>query len=144
MEFLEKLEFFLRTFENRFIFNLFDVLLCGIIVLVILWAWRAQTKTIPVRNQLLLLLAFSSLGASFATKALSSGAFIFMRSRLPVASFESVFHMFQAGGWLLLAASAYHSPRLRHSRTPIPGQLVFFFLLLSLPASLCLFVELGR
>jgi len=27
------------------------MLLCGIIVLVILRVWRAQTKTIPVRNQ---------------------------------------------------------------------------------------------
>ncbi len=144
MEPLEKLEFFSRTFENRFIFNLFDVLLCGIIVLVILRAWRAQTKTIPVRNQLLLLLAFSSLGASFATKALSSGAFIFMRYRLPVASFESVFHMFQAGAWLLLAASAYHSPRLRHSRTPLPGQLFFFFLLVAVPALLFLSGSFGK
>src|SRR6266542_3593850 len=144
MEPLEKLEFFSRTFENRFIFNLFDVLLCGIIVLVILRAWRAQTKTIPVRNQLLLLLAFSSLGASFATKALSSGAFIFMRYRLPVASFESVFRMFQAGAWLLLAASAYHSPRLRHSRTPLPGQLFFFFLLVAVPALLFLSGSFGK
>jgi signal transduction histidine kinase len=144
MEPLEKLELFSRTFENRFIFNLFDVLLCGIIVLVILRAWRAQTKTIPVRNQLLLLLAFSSLGASFATKALSSGAFIFFRYRLPVASFESVFHMFQAGAWLLLAASAYPSPRLRQSRAPIPGQLFLFFLLLSLPALLFLSGSLGN
>ncbi|HAF24232.1 MAG TPA: hypothetical protein DCK93_15220 [Blastocatellia bacterium] len=144
MEPLEKLELFSRTFENRFIFNLFDVLLCGIIVLVILRAWRAQTKTIPVRNQLLLLLAFSSLGASFATKALSSGAFIFFRYRLPVAPFESVFHVFQASAWLLLAASAYPSPRVRQSRAPIPGQLFLFFLLLSLPVLLFLFGSLGN
>src|SRR6266511_4243716 len=105
MEPLEKLELFSRTFENTFIFNLFDVLLCGIIVLVILKAWRGQTKTIPVRNQLLLLLAFSFLGASFATKALFSGAFVFFRYRLPLASFESLFHIFQAVAWLLLALS---------------------------------------
>jgi signal transduction histidine kinase len=144
MQPLEKLELFSRTFENRFIFSLFDVLLCGIIVLVILRAWRAQTKTIPVRNQLLLLLAFSSLGASFATKALLSGAFIFFRYRLPVASFESAFHMFQAGAWLLLAASAYPAPELRRSRALIPGQWFFFFLLLSLPALLLLSGSLGN
>jgi signal transduction histidine kinase len=144
MEPLEKLELFSRTFENRFIFNLFDVLLCGIIVLVILRAWRAQTKTIPVRNQLLLLLAFSTLGASFATKALLPGAFIFFRYRLPVAPFESVFHMFQAGAWLLLAASAYPSPRVRQSRAPIRGQLFLLFLLLSLPALLFLSGSLGN
>jgi signal transduction histidine kinase len=142
MEPLEKLEFFSRTFENRFIFNLFDVLLCGIIVLVILRAWRAQTKTIPVRNQLLLLLAFSSLGASFATKALSSGAFIFFRYHLPVASFESAFHVFQTSAWLLLVASAYPSPRVRQSRAPMP-QWSVFFLLLSLFALLVLFGWLG-
>src|SRR6266508_6455426 len=144
MEPLDKLELFSRTFENRFLFNLFDVLLCGIIVLVILRAWRAQTKTIPVRNQLLLLFAFSTLGASFATKALLPGAFIFFRYRLPVAPFESVLQMFQAGAWLLLAASAFPSPRLRQSRAPIRGQLVFFFLLLSLPALLFLSGSLGN
>ncbi len=140
---MEKLELFSRTFENRFIFNLFDVLLCGIIVLVILRAWRAQTKAIPVRNQLLLLLAFSSLGASFATKAVSSGAFIFFRHHLPGAAFEAVFHMFQAGAWLLLAASAYPSPWLRRSRARIPSQLILLFLLLSLPALLFLSGSLG-
>ena len=144
METLRRLEFFSQTFENRFIFNLFDVLLCGIIVLVILRAWRTQTKTIPVRNQLLLLLSFSSLGASFATKALSSGAFIFFRYRLPVAFFESVFHLFQAGAWLLLAASAYPSPRLRRSKALIPVQLFLAFLLLSLSALLFLPVSLGN
>ena len=144
MEPLEKLQLFSRTFENRFIFSLFDVLLCGIIVLVILRAWRAQTKTIPVRNQLLLLLAFSSLGASFATNALLSGTFIFFRYRLPVASFESAFHMFQAGAWLLLAASAYPAPGRRQSRALIPGQLFFFLLLLSLPALLFLSGSLGN
>jgi signal transduction histidine kinase len=132
METLEKLELFSQTFENRFIFNLFDVLLCGIIVLVILRAWRAQTKIIPVRNEFLLLLAFSSLGASFTGNALFSGAFIFFRYRLPVAFFESVFHMFQAGAWLLLAASAYQSPRLRQSRARISSQLSFLFLLIPL------------
>lgn len=144
METLRKLELFSQTFENRFIFNLFDVLLCGIIVLVILRAWRAQTKTIPVRNQLLLLLSFSSLGASFATKALSSGAFIFFRYRLPEASFESVFHLFQAGAWLLLAASAYPSPRLRQSRALIPVQLFLASLLLLLTALLFLPGSLGN
>lgn len=144
MEPLEELQLFSRTFENRFIFNLFDVLLSGIIVLVILRAWRAHTKSIPVRNQLLLLLAFSSLGASFFTKALLPGAFIFFRYRLPVAAFESVFHMCQAAAWLLLAASTYPSPRLRQSRTRIPPQFFVLFLLLSLAALLFLSGSLGH
>ena len=135
MESVQKLELFSRTFENRFIFSLFDVLLCGIIVLVILRAWRAHTKTIPVRNQFLLLLAFSSLGASFATKAIFSGAFIFFRYRLPLTSFEAVFHLFQAVTWILLAASAYQSPRFSRSGRLIPTQLsvLFFSPLLLLP-----------
>lgn len=144
MEPLEELQLFSLTFENRFIFNLFDVLLSGIIVLVILRAWRAHTKSIPVRNQLLLLLAFSSLGASFFTKALLPGAFIFFRYRLPVAAFESVFHMCQAAAWLLLAASTYPSPRLRQSRTRIPPQFFVLFLLLSLAALLFLSGSLGH
>lgn len=135
MESVQKLELFSRTFENRFIFSLFDLLLCGIIVLVILRAWRAHIKIIPIRNQFLLLLAFSSLGASFATKALFSGAFIFFRYRLPLTGFEAVFHLFQAVTWILLAMSAYQSPRSSRSGRLIPTQLsvLFFSPLLLLP-----------
>ena len=110
MDSLQRLELFSRTFENRFIFNLFDVLLCGIIVLVVLRGWRAQTKSIPASNQFLLLLAFSCLGASFATQAIFSGAFVFFRQRLIENEFEFIFHVFQASAWLLLAASTYQRP----------------------------------
>src|SRR6266498_637774 len=128
MESLERLELFSRTFENRFIFNLFDVLLCGIIVLVILRAWRAQTKTIPVRNQLLLLLAFSSLGASFASQAIFSGAFVFFRQRLTENEFEFIFHVFQASAWVLLAASTYQPPGKRRSSVTTAHQSVLLIL----------------
>ena len=107
MESLQKLELFTRTFENSFIFNLFDVLLCGIIVLVVLRGWRARTKNIPVSNQFLLLLSFCFLGTSFAAQAIFSGAFVFFRQRLAASQFEVIFHMFQASAWLLLAASTY-------------------------------------
>src|SRR5215470_13358215 len=140
MESVQKLELFTRTLENRFIFSLFDVLLCGIIVLVILRAWRAHTKTIPVRNQFLLLLAFSSLGASFATKTVFSGAFIFFRYRLPLTGFGTIFHLFQTVAWILLAASVYQSPRFRRSGTLIPMQLSVLFLCSLSP--LLLFPEL--
>ncbi|HSQ23859.1 MAG TPA: ATP-binding protein [Pyrinomonadaceae bacterium] len=113
VESLQKLELFTRTFENRFIFNLFDVLLCGIIVLVVLRGWRARTKNIPVSNQSLLLLAFSCLGASFAVQAIYSGAFVFFRQRLTENEFEFIFHVFQAAAWLLLATSTYQSPHTR-------------------------------
>src|SRR6516164_246290 len=107
MESLQKLELFTRTFENRFIFNLFDVLLCGIIVLVVLRGWRARTKNIPISNQFLLLLAFCCLGASFAIQAVYSGAFVFVRQRLTENEFELAFHVFQASAWVLLATSTY-------------------------------------
>src|SRR5512141_68072 len=113
MEHLANLELFSRTFENRFIFNLFFVLLCGIIVLVVMRGWRARTKNIPVNNQFLLLLAFSCLGASFASQAIFSGAFVFFRQHLTEREFEFIFHIFQAAAWVLLAASTYDSPRKR-------------------------------
>src|SRR6266498_3589590 len=69
MEPLEKLELFSRTFENTFIFNLFDVILCGIIVLAILKAWRGQTKPVPVRNQLLLLVRAIAVSARVAHRS---------------------------------------------------------------------------
>ena len=103
----QELELFTRTFENRFIFNLFDVLLCGIIVLVVLRGWRARTKSIPVSNLFLLLLSFFCLGTSFAAQAIWSGAFVFFRQHLPENEFEVLFHIFQASAWLLLAGSTY-------------------------------------
>ena len=111
MEALQKLELFTRTFENRFIFNLFDVLLCGIIVLVVLRGWRARTQNIPASNQFLLLLAFCSVGASFAIQAIYSGAFVFFRQRFSENEFEFAFHVFQASAWLLLATSTYQSAK---------------------------------
>lgn len=126
MESLQKLELFTRTFENRFIFNLFNVLLCGIIVLVVLRGWRAQTKNIPVSNQFLLLVAFSCLGASFATQAIFSGAFVFFRQRLTENEFEFIFHVFQASAWLLLAASTYQRRRRRKLSAAAVQQCVVF------------------
>jgi signal transduction histidine kinase len=115
VESLQKLELFTRTFENRFIFNLFDLLLCGIIVLVVLRGWRARTKSIPVSNQFLLLLAFSCLGGSFAVQAIYSGAFVFFHQRLPENEFEFIFHVFQAAAWTLLATSTYQSRKGRQA-----------------------------
>ena len=152
MEPLEKLELFSRTFENRFIFNLFDVLLCGIIVLVILRGWRAQTRVTPHRNQLLFLFGFSLLGASFATQAIFSGAFVFVRRHLPEAPFDYLFHAFQASAWLLLAASAYRRPA--HHQPTLPAQLpALMFIPISLfvstslpgfPSKAILVVDLGN
>ncbi|HLG18015.1 MAG TPA: ATP-binding protein [Blastocatellia bacterium] len=110
MEFLGNLELFSRTLENRFVFYLFDLLLCGIILLVIVRGWRTRARILPSKNQLFLLLAFLSLGASFALGAVFTGAFFFFRSRLPETSFELLMHIFHAGAWLLLATSAYHQP----------------------------------
>ncbi len=128
MESLQKFELFTRTFENRFIFNLFDVLLCGIIVLVVLRGWRAQTKNIPVRNQFLLLLAFSCLGASFAVQAIFSGAFVFFRQRLTENEFEFIFHIFQASAWILLAVSTYQRSGRRRPTVTTAHQSVLLIL----------------
>ena len=128
MEFLGKLELFSRTFDNRFVFSLFDALLCGVIVLVIIRGWRqettfskalafsAGTKVLPTLHQLLLPLAFSCLGASFALEAIFAGASFFLRSRLPAPAVELLFHTLQAGAWLLLAMSAYSRPAPRPIR----------------------------
>ena len=118
VESLQKVGLFTRTFENRFIFNLFDLLLCGIIVLVVLRGWRARTKNIPVSNQFLLLLAFSYLGGSFAVQSIYSGAFVFFHQRLPENEFEFIFHVFQTSAWILLATSTYQS---RKGRQPKVG-----------------------
>ncbi len=106
MELLEKLELFSRTTENRFVFSLFDLLLCGVIVLVILRGWRSQTETLTRKNRFFLFLAFICLGASFALGAAYAGFFLFLQIRLPKLSFDLLAHAFQAGAWLLLAASA--------------------------------------
>ncbi len=110
MELLEKLELFSRTTENQFVFSLFDLLLCGVIVLVILRGWRSQTESFARKNQFFLFLAFTCLGASFGLGAAYAGFFLFLEIRLPELSFDLLAHAFQAGAWLLLAASAHLRP----------------------------------
>ena len=114
MELLAKLELFSRTLENRFVFSLFDLLLCGIILLVIVRGRWTQARAFSVRSRVLLFLAFSSLGASFFLGAVYAGAFLFFRSHLPEGPFDLLIHSFWAGSWLLLAASAHHRPPQGH------------------------------
>lgn len=135
VDFLGKLELFSRTGENRFVFNLFDLLLCGIIILVILWRWRARAAPVPVRSQLFLFLAFLCLGASFAVGAALTGAFFFFQKRFSEAPFDVLTHSLQVTAWLLLAASAYdRSPRGKFKPTPWQG---------SFSTPLLLFATLG-
>ncbi|MBI1747506.1 MAG: hypothetical protein HYR55_13085 [Acidobacteria bacterium] len=110
MDFLGKVDLFSRTVENRFVFHLFDLLLCGVIVLVILRGWRRHPRWVSTKNQVWLFLGFSSLGASFAGGAIFAGALLFFQRRLPEAPFDLVTHALQAGAWVLLAASTYHRP----------------------------------
>ncbi len=110
MNFLEKLELFSPTVENRFVFQLFDVLLCGVIVLVIARTWRARLRPVPVRNQLFLFLTFCCLGASFALGAIFSGGFLFFQVHVPAAPFDFFSHLLQFVAWVLLAAAAYQRP----------------------------------
>ncbi len=117
MDFLNKIELFSRTGENSFVFNLFDLLLCGVIVLVSLRGWRGLPRAISRRSQLFLLLAFCSLGGAFAVSAAFAGGFLFFRTRLPQVPFDLLSHTLQALGWLLLAASVSQRPTSRHGKT---------------------------
>lgn len=121
MEILGKFELFSRTAENRFIFNLFDLLLCGVIVLVIYRGWQAQQKLASRRHQVFLFLAFFTLGASFALGAVRAGAFLFAQKRLPEAPFDLLTHMLHTSAWLMLAASALHRPT-RGQQGPVSFQ----------------------
>lgn len=111
MELWGRMELFSRTLENRFIFYLFDLLLCGIIALVIIRRWRFPGKEPPGKSQILLFLAFSSLGASFAVAAAYAGAVFFLRSRLSEAPFDFLMHALWAAAWVLLLRGAYR-PRV--------------------------------
>lgn len=114
-------ELFSPTVENRFVFNLFDLLLCGVILLVVLRGWRlgrSDGRADPGRDPLFLFLAFSSLGASFAVGAVTSGAVLFFQLRRPDAVFDVLSHALQAGAWLLLASGAGLRPR-RPSWVPL-------------------------
>jgi signal transduction histidine kinase len=110
MDLSGELELFSRTPENRFIFSLFDLLLCGVIVLVIIRGWRAQRTAAFGPSQFLLLLAFVCLGASFGLEATFAGASFFLSTRLPEALFDLLSHTFQAAAWVLMAASIYREP----------------------------------
>ncbi len=107
MELLGKIELFSPTAENRFVFSLFDLLLCGVILFVIFWRWRAKTAPVPFRSQLFLFLAFASLGASFTVVAGSTGSLFFLQRRFSAAPIGVLTHSLEAAAWLLLAACAY-------------------------------------
>jgi signal transduction histidine kinase len=110
MEFLGEIEMFSRTFDNIFVFNLFNLLLCGVIVLVILRGWRARSVATSTRNRLYLLLAFTCLGASFGLGAIFAGAFFLFRKSIPEAFCNLLIHALWASAWLMLIASAYQRP----------------------------------
>lgn len=124
MEILGRMELFSRTLENRFIFHLFDLLLCGIIALVIIRRWRSPGKEPPGKSQIFLFLAFSSLGASFAVAAAYAGAVFFLQSRLSEAPFDFLMHVLWAAAWLLLLTGAYRSrvssPLMGDTGAPAP------------------------
>ncbi|HSE98440.1 MAG TPA: hypothetical protein VLD57_09270, partial [Blastocatellia bacterium] len=110
MGFPDEIEIFSRTFDNIFILNLFDLLLCGVIALVILRGWRAGSVVTDARNRLFLLLAFSCLGASFGLGAVFAGTFFFLRKSIPEAPCDLLIHALWASAWLMLIASAYQRP----------------------------------
>lgn len=113
MEVLGRLELFSRTLENRFVFSLFDLLLCGVILLVIVRSRWTEMRAFSVNSRKLLFLAFSSLGASFFLGAVYAGTFLFFRTHLPEAPFDLLMHTLWAASWVLLAASAYQQPKVQ-------------------------------
>jgi signal transduction histidine kinase len=112
MEFSSEIELFSRTYDNRFVFNLFDLLLCGVIVLVIVRGRRARPVSPGSKDRLYLLLAFSCLGASFALGAIFTGAFFLFGVSLPETSLDLLIHALWASAWLMLVASAYERPAI--------------------------------
>lgn len=106
MEFLQYFGLFSRTVENRFVFALFDLLLCGVAALVVVRTWRARSAAIPAKNQLFLLIALLFLSASFGLQAAIAGALLFYQMRFPTAPMDLLHHSLLAGAWLMLAASA--------------------------------------
>jgi signal transduction histidine kinase len=145
MDFLGKIELFSRTFDNRFVFNLFNLLLCGVIVLVIVRGWRAHITLIKDRP--FLILAFSLLGASFALGVLFTGAFFFFRRAYSEGSFDLLIHGLWASAWLMLAASTYQRPATDQSSPKSANRLYLPFSLLTLlwlSIAIVLFVPDGR
>lgn len=106
MEFLQYFGLFSRTVENRFVFALFDLLLCGVAALVVVRTWRARSAAISAKNQLFLLMALLFLSASFALQAAIAGAFLFYQTRFSPVPVDLLHHSLLAGAWLMLAASA--------------------------------------
>ncbi|MEW6208621.1 MAG: ATP-binding protein [Acidobacteriota bacterium] len=144
MEFPGNIELFSHTFDNRFILNLFDLLLCGVILLVIVRGWRAHTVASNTKGGLFLIAAFLFLGASFALGAVFAGAFFFFRRLYSEGSFDLMIHTLQASAWLMLTASAYARPAMGHSSSaPFKRSLVVFLTLLWLSALTLLLIDAG-
>jgi hypothetical protein len=120
MDLLGKLQFFSRTFENSFVFSLFDLLLCGVILLVIFREQWTQARTFSERSRTMLFLTFSCLGTSFFLQTLFTGALLFFRKHLPEAPFDLSTHALWACSWILLSASAYQ--RLGRALRPPPSR----------------------
>jgi signal transduction histidine kinase len=142
MEFPGNIELFSRTFDNRFVLNLFDLLLCGVILLVIVRAWRAAPSN--TKSGFFLIAAFLFLGASFALGAVFAGAFFFFRRLYTEGPFDLMIHTLQASAWLMLIASAYARPATDHSSSPFfKRSLVLFLALLWLSALALLIAGVG-
>lgn len=142
---LGRFELFSRTVENKFVFTLFDLLLCGVILLVILWRWRARPTAVPLKSQVFLFLSFTFLGSSFAVGAVSAGALLFLGMRLATNFFDVLAQTFQTAAWLLLGASAYSTtPRIQKAPAASRGSVSvpLLFALATGPCFLPLFYRL--
>lgn len=133
IKYLIQLELFSRTVENRFVFGLFDVLLCGVILFVILLRWRARVAPVPFRSQLFLFLGFVALGSSFIVGAVCSGVFLFWGKHLETVALDVFRHSLQICAWALLGASAYDRRPRGKPLSGVPAGGMLPCLLLTIP-----------
>jgi len=136
---IKTLELFPRTLDNIFVFNLFNSLLCGVLVLVVLRGLRAHRGTAFFTNHLFLFLAFVFLGTSFALGAVFAGALFFFQTRLPEATLDFLVHAFQASAWVTMAGAGFHQPSHGHEERGASHRWPFLALLLFTPLGLYLF-----
>lgn len=124
---------FTRTFENQFVFNLFQFLLSGVVVLVILKALTKPSQTFPQIKKWLLLCAFSLLGVSFGIVATYSGINFFSRDSLDGEFVFTTAHFFRTTGVIFLSAGLIPlASKAWRTLTPKIGSLIGITVLLLL------------
>lgn len=103
-----RFEFFNRTVDNQFTFALFEFLLAGVVVVILLRKWRRSSD----KSQFLLLPGAILLSLSVGTAAISHGAQFLYGVQLAKWPWSLSSHSSEAGAWLfLLLAATVETPR---------------------------------